>query len=131
MMLGAAVTMTMSREGLMVNDLRGVRWFRPRFGLSQKPTPKSTERCQHDKNPESRYRGAPGREFSTLGSRVHRQTFPVRLSPAGCSFQFGRTSILFPRLPHFAHFTRERYHGLRCLLDSLTRRLDPDACRRH
>ena len=42
---------------------------------------------------------------------THRHTFPVRLSPEGCSFQFGRTSILFPRLPHLAHFTRERNHG--------------------
>ena len=43
--------------------------------------------------------------------RTHRHTFPVRLSPGGCSFQFGRTSILFPRPPHLAHFTRERNHG--------------------
>ena len=41
----------------------------------------------------------------------HRHTLPVRPSRGGCSFQFGRTSILFPRLPHLPHFTRERNHG--------------------
>ena len=29
----------------------------------------------------------------------------------GMSFQFGRTSILLPRLPHLAQTTRERNHG--------------------
>jgi hypothetical protein len=29
----------------------------------------------------------------------------------GCSFQIGLTSILFPRLPHLPHFTRERNEG--------------------
>jgi hypothetical protein len=38
-------------------------------------------------------------------------TFPVRLSPVGYSFQFGRTSSLFPRPPHLAQTTRERNHG--------------------
>jgi len=35
----------------------------------------------------------------------HRRCLPVRLSRGGCSFQFGRTSILFPRLPHLAQTT--------------------------
>ena len=29
----------------------------------------------------------------------------------GCSFQFGRTSILLPRLPHLAQTTRGRNDG--------------------
>jgi hypothetical protein len=36
----------------------------------------------------------------------HRHCFPVRLGCVGCSFHFGRTSILFPRLPHSAQTTR-------------------------
>ena len=40
-----------------------------------------------------------------------RHTLPVRLSLGGCSFQFGRTSILLPRPPHLAQTTRVRNHG--------------------
>jgi hypothetical protein len=36
---------------------------------------------------------------------------PVKLSCGGCSFQFGRTLILFPRLPHLAQTTREGNDG--------------------
>ena len=39
------------------------------------------------------------------------QSYRNTLGLGGCSFQFGRTSILWPRLPHLAHFTRERNAG--------------------
>ena len=42
---------------------------------------------------------------------VHRHTFPVKLSPVGCSFQFGRTSMRRPRAPHLPHFTLDWNQG--------------------
>src|SRR4029077_192066 len=42
----------------------------------------------------------------------HRHTLPLRLDWGGCSFQFGRTSILFPRLPHLAQTTWLRKYGI-------------------
>jgi hypothetical protein len=33
------------------------------------------------------------------------------LALGGCSFQFGRTSILFPRLPHLAQTTLRLKYG--------------------
>jgi hypothetical protein len=41
----------------------------------------------------------------------HRHSLPTKLGPLGCSFQFGRTPILFPQLPHLARTTRERKDG--------------------
>ena len=51
---------------------------------------------------------APG---SSISRSHQRNTLPVRLWPGGCSFQFGRTSILLPRPPHLAQTTRVRNHG--------------------
>ena len=34
-----------------------------------------------------------------------RKTLPTKLCCGGCSFQFGRASILFPRLPHLVQTT--------------------------
>ena len=48
---------------------------------------------------------------SRLALADQRHILPVRLSRGSCSFQFGRTSILFPRLPHLAHTTRQRNQG--------------------
>jgi hypothetical protein len=42
---------------------------------------------------------------------AYRHTLPVRLGCVGCSFQFGRTSMLLPRLPHLAQTTRGRNDG--------------------
>ena len=47
---------------------------------------------------------------SRLAVADQRHILPVRLSRDSCSFQFGRTSILFP-LPHLAHTTRQRNQG--------------------
>jgi hypothetical protein len=57
--------------------------------------------------------GAPQNRASAQSPVIkrYRHTLPVRLSLGGCSFQFGRTSILLPRPPHLAHTTRERNHG--------------------
>jgi hypothetical protein len=47
-------------------------------------------------------------ERGVLGKySTYRHCFPVRLSLGGCSFQFGRTSILFRLLPHLPHFMEQ------------------------
>ena len=41
----------------------------------------------------------------------HNQRKSSLVGGTGCSFQFGRTSILLPRPPHLPHFSRLLTHG--------------------
>jgi hypothetical protein len=58
----------------------------------------------------------------------YRQTLPTKLCYDGCSFQFGRTSILFPRLPHLAQTTLLLKYGT-SVSAGLTRQSVPDVGR--
>ena len=53
-----------------------------------------------------------GKDRVQKNGSIHRYTLPVKLVCGVCSFQFGRTSILFPRPPHLAQTTRVLKYGI-------------------
>ena len=87
------------RPRALVSNLRRLR---PRF---VPPSPKGAS-PNFQKGPEASERD---QYQKAMLAGLLRASLSQRV---GCSFQFGRTSILFPRLPHLAQTTRERKYGI-------------------
>ena len=85
------------RPRALVSDLRRLR---PRF---VPPSPKGASLI---------FKRDRGSERDPYQKAMLAGLLRVSSQRVGCSFQFGRTSILFPRLPHLAQTTRERKYGI-------------------